>query len=118
MHQGCRWPGRDHSRSKALCRQQVVRGGRGPRRRRKFVHFGTDYKKSARIVRTLKLILLTKMVRFLLARLHLDSVLECKTRKKRRIRVESLSKELDKAYGDEMRRIKANRKHYEIAKRA
>jgi ankyrin repeat protein len=45
-------------------------------------------------------------------------VLECTTRKKRRKRVESLSHELEEAYGIEMRRIKENGKHYEIARRA
>lgn len=45
-------------------------------------------------------------------------MLECSTKKKRRKRVESLSKELEVAYGMEMKRIKANEKRYEIAKRA
>jgi len=48
----------------------------------------------------------------------LDSVLECSTRKKRRKRVESLSQELDEAYGIELQRIKNSGKQYEIAKRA
>ena len=56
--------------------------------------------------------------RFLLAKLHLDSVLDGSTPNKRKKALASLPQTLNGAYEIEMMRIKRNAKYYEVAKRA
>jgi len=56
--------------------------------------------------------------RFLLAKLHLDSVLDGSTPNKRKKALASLPQTLNGAYEIEMTRIKRNAKYYEVAKRA